>query len=59
MTILKILPEKKRGRYQYYEVQYEVHHKRETLVDREKKILQFFDLDKKDFRRILRESLMC
>jgi hypothetical protein len=57
MILISILPSYRKGKFQFYEVVYEDDLLEKTLLAREKKILDFFNLDKQEFRRILRESL--
>lgn len=58
MKILKILPLEKRGAHQYYEVLYEQNFKKMKSVHRERDIIRVFGIDKKEFKLILRNSIM-
>jgi len=58
MTILKILPSEKKGATQYYEVSYEKNFKKLKSIHKEKDVIRVFGIDKKEFKMILRNSLM-
>lgn len=56
MKILKILPSVKK-KHQTYEVLYEENLIERRMTDREKKICQIFVIDKKEFKRLLMNSI--
>lgn len=56
--ILKILPGLRKGTTQKYEVHYEENFKEQSCLMKEKEIIRQFAIDKKEFKMILRNSVM-
>lgn len=58
MIILKILPSAKKGMHNYYEVIFEENFIEKSVICKEKEIIKEFAIDKKEFKLILRDSIM-
>ena len=59
MILVSILPSKKIKETQHYEVIYDENLIRKILIMKERDIVKMFNINRKDFKRILRESLMA
>jgi len=58
MIIIKILPFAKKGVHNYYEIIFEENFIEKRVVYKEKEIIKEFAIDKKEFKLILRDSIM-